>query len=452
MIPRILVPEGARLPEAEVTASTRRRPSSLDERTLVPSTLPLVTLDGRTTIPSNLPLDSIAARVVVPRDINVEAVQKEDESTLPLQPTDMDERITVPQGAAPPAEVSAPLHLPVDLVEPDVFQTGEVSFLPPERLGAPTIHDKITRVASVLAHVAVVLFLIFEPKIFGPHVRSNEEEDIARKQITVLLPPGALDALKPAPGPPVPHESVRVDPKVIKKVAPTPLPPVPAPTPTPQPEQPKRDLPSAPVPQPNAVAPTPQAAPQGTRADLPKTPLKLETPDMPVPQNGLILPKQGASPGDVIRDAQRATRPNSPRAIGGGGQLPPGVGGGGGGNGRGSAGAGLQMLTDDEGVDFRDYLQRVYITVKQNWFAVMPASVSLGDQGVVSLQFKIMRDGSVPNGDPAQIFSSGKEPLDRAAHSSIRASSPFQPLPSAFKGPYIELRFTYYYNLEPPRN
>ncbi len=35
--------------------------------------------------------------------------------------------------------------------------------------------------------------------------------------------------------------------------------------------------------------------------------------------------------------------------------------------------------------------------------------------------------------------SSGKEPLDRAAMSSIRASTPFEPLPSAFSGPYIEL-------------
>jgi hypothetical protein len=57
-----------------------------------------------------------------------------------------------------------------------------------------------------------------------------------------------------------------------------------------------------------------------------------------------------------------------------------------------------------------------------------------------------MRDGSVPVGDPVRDFSSGKEPLDRAAVSSIRASNPFEPLPSPFTGPYIELRFTYYYN------
>jgi outer membrane biosynthesis protein TonB len=61
-----------------------------------------------------------------------------------------------------------------------------------------------------------------------------------------------------------------------------------------------------------------------------------------------------------------------------------------------------------------------------------------------------MKDGSVPDDDPAQVFSSGKEPLDRAAFSSIRGSNPFQPLPAGFKAPYIELQFTYYYNTAVP--
>jgi TonB family protein len=184
---------------------------------------------------------------------------------------------------------------------------------------------------------------------------------------------------------------------------------------------------------------------------LPKPPVKLETPNMPVPQSGLILPKN-TSPGDTIRDAARATgKINAPAPMGGSGQIPGGSRGGGSG-GRGTAGAGVEMLTDTQGVDFNDYLRRVYITVKQNWYAVMPASVSLGDQGVVSLTFKINRDGSVPDGDPQRVYGSGKEPLDRAAISSIRASNPFPTLPAQFKGPYIELRFTYYYNLPIPTN
>jgi TonB family protein len=112
----------------------------------------------------------------------------------------------------------------------------------------------------------------------------------------------------------------------------------------------------------------------------------------------------------------------------------------------GSVRADMELLTDTEGVDFNDYLRHVYLAVKQNWFAVMPSSVQSGDQGTVSLQFKIMKDGSVPEEDPRRISVSGKEPLDRAAISSIRASNPFPRLPDKFKGPYIELRFTYCYN------
>ncbi len=83
---------------------------------------------------------------------------------------------------------------------------------------------------------------------------------------------------------------------------------------------------------------------------------KLEVPEAPTPTQGLILPKQSLSPGGAIRDAERAQKSNSPVPIGAGGQLPSGVGGGGGGHGRGTASAGIQMLTDTEGIDFNDYL------------------------------------------------------------------------------------------------
>jgi len=59
MIPRTLVPEGARL-SADGAATTRRRPSALDERTLVPSAMPMTKLAATTTIPASLPLESIA--------------------------------------------------------------------------------------------------------------------------------------------------------------------------------------------------------------------------------------------------------------------------------------------------------------------------------------------------------------------------------------------------------
>jgi TonB family protein len=412
----------------------------LDERTLVPAGQANTPLETKTTIPANLPLESIAARMVVPRDVNVEKVQTPDTSNLPVQPTDMDERVTIPQGAALPEEMPAHFEVPEDLVAPDLMSTGEVSLLPPERPVGKSREDIIKTAIGQLVYVGILLLLIFEPQIFGPHVRTKEEDEIARRQMTVLLPPGALDSLKPMT-PPAPHAAVKVDPKVLKKVAPPIVPS--APQPLAPVEQPKKELPSAPTPQINT--PQPQAA-MAAPAPKPDATPKLQIPDAPTPTKGLILPKQSTAPGDVIRDAERAGRMNAPAPIGGGGQLPGGTSGGGGSS-RGTANAGVEMLTDTEGIDFNDYLRRVYYIVKRNWEAVMPESVRLGDQGKVSLQFKIMRNGTVPDGDPAQVFSSGKEPLDRAAFSSIRASNPFPPLPAGFKADHIELRFTYFYNL-----
>jgi TonB family protein len=105
------------------------------------------------------------------------------------------------------------------------------------------------------------------------------------------------------------------------------------------------------------------------------------------------------------------------------------------------------MLTPTEGVDFSNYLARVLASVKRNWYAVIPESARMGEKGMVVLQFRIMRDGNVPSPEPNMAASSGKEPLDRAAYSAIRSSSPFEPLPSAFSGPFIELRFYFLYNL-----
>jgi len=445
MIPRILIPEGARL-SADSVASARRRPTNLDERTLVPSALPLVPLDGKTSIPSNLPLEAIAARMVVPRDINVELVQKPEESTLPPQPTEMDERITIPMGIAAPEELPPLPPVSEELVEPNIISTGEVSFLPPVERDYRGNDERVATWILTFVYGLMLLSLPFTAKYFKSHVPTREEEDIARQQMTVLLPPGALESLKPTP-PPAPHAAVRVDPRVINKIAP------PAPTPpppTPQPEVPKRELPSTPTPQSNVAQPPPSAPP--TQGDLPKPQVRLENPDMPVPQKGgLILPKTPNSAGGLIRDASRAVKPNAPAPTGGGIPVVGGTGkvGGRGGAG-GSVGGGIQMLTDTEGVDFNDYFRRIYYIVYNNWMAVMPPSVSLGEQGKLALHVKIMRDGSVPEVEPVLLYSSGKEPLDRAAISSIRSSNPFPPLPPQFKGPYIEIIYSYYYNLQPP--
>ncbi len=444
MIPRLLVPFNARPPAADAP-TTRRRPSTLDERTLVPAMLPIVPLDGRTNIPSSLPLESIAARIVVPRDLRREDFAVEEASTLPLQPTDLDERITVPQGAAPPEIITPSENIPTDIVDLDIFMTGEVNLLTEPRTEQRAKADLARNISSVVLHILLIIAIIVEPKVFPARPKTQAELDLARRQMTILLPPGAFETPRPAPRiRERPPEAMKVDPRILRRVAP----PEPQPTPAPAPKEPERvvkELPNAPKPQPNATPPPEVNAPVA-KAETPKQPLRLEKPEEQPRPNSLLIPK--TSPGSSIRDSMReAAKMNAPTPIGGGGQIPsravPGAGG------QGSAYAGIQMLTPTEGVDFNDYLARVYQSVKRNWFAVMPASVELGDKGVVSLQFRIMKDGVVPTGEPVKVFGSGKEPLDRAAISSIRASTPFEPLPPAFSGPFIELRFTYYYNLQP---
>src|SRR5581483_3130697 len=108
---------------------------------------------------------------------------------------------------------------------------------------------------------------------------------------------------------------------------------------------------------------------------------------------------------------------------------------------------GPQILSDTMGVDFDPYLLRVYLIVRRNWYSVIPEIARLGRKGRVVLTFSILRNGNVP--DLALTLSSGTESMDSAALSSIRLSNPFPPLPAEFPGQSIQLRFVYFYNMQP---
>ncbi len=245
MIPRILVPEGARLPAAADTTTQRRRPTTLDERTLVPAMLPIIELDGKSSIPRSLPLESIAARVVVPRDVNQEAYNVKENPSTPVQPTDMDERIAIPQGGAPLEITQGRLIPPADIVDLDVFMTGEVNLLTKPQTEEKNKWDLITRVSSFAFHILLFATIILWARIFPPHVPTKDEIDLANRQLT-WIPPESSYAPKPKaePRPAAPPPAVHVDPRVINKVAP----PAPQPPPRPVPETPKRELPDAPAP------------------------------------------------------------------------------------------------------------------------------------------------------------------------------------------------------------
>jgi len=53
---------------------------------------------------------------------------------------------------------------------------------------------------------------------------------------------------------------------------------------------------------------------------------------------------------------------------------------GSGGHGAGMSGN-VDILSDTQGVDFSDYIRRLLATLQRNWYAVMPESVRMGEQG-----------------------------------------------------------------------
>ena len=178
----------------------------------------------------------------------------------------------------------------------------------------------------------------------------------------------------------------------------------------------------------------------------------LQDPRLAVPQQGsqqkpTVDFRSMMSPGQQISQAANAvamgrTAPSQgfSGAVGNGGDY---------GAGRGGAArvqGNLEVLSDTQGVDFGPYLSRVLQAVRMNWYAIIPESARppLLKRGKVSIQFVILPNGKVAG--MQYTGSSGDIALDRAAWGGITASDPFAPLPSQFHGPYLALRFHFYYN------
>jgi TonB family protein len=437
MIPRFLVPENARPGVSPADSPPRRTSSDLDARTLVPSGIPHFELDPHSKIPSYFKLEVLGDAVVVPRDMPntpLDAVSKTPDY-VPL--TILDSRVAVPKDAhAAKLElrpVVAVQDLP-DVLEPDVLTTGEVNLMSkPVEERTEAMWNTAARVASIAFHILFILFILAVPKIFPYHPPSDAD---IQRTITDLYIPSDLNRVAREPSAPQPKTPVvKIDPRLLRQIAPPRQ--VEAP---PTPEPPREAL-AQPRPVPAAPA-APLSQPHPAESPIQPPPAQPQT------TPSLVLPH--FSPGRQLQESmQEALKGGGSETVASGGPIGRGSSGYGGGygGGGGSAYGAVTILTPTEGVDFNPYINRVLAIVKQNWYAVMPESARLGDQGKVVLQFRIMRNGVVPDGEPVLMSSSTKEPLDRAAASSIRASTPFEPLPSAFSGPYIELRFIFLYNI-----
>jgi TonB family protein len=222
-----------------------------------------------------------------------------------------------------------------------------------------------------------------------------------------------------------------LDPKDLKKVLATPPPGAPGltgpRTPQPAPSQPATAQSQAPPQQqPQQSTPRPQFDSN-------------QTAQLQAPKQDNVFKKysSGMTAGDAIQQAAQGAASNR---MGGGGQdgdfgLDTKA--------HGRQYGALEVLSDTQGVDFGPYLQRVVQEVREHWYAAIPESAEM-KKGKLQIEFAITKDGSVAGMQLS--VGSGDDALDRAAWQGIAGSSPFPPLPSQFTGPYLALRFRFYYN------
>lgn len=297
---------------------------------------------------------------------------------------------------------------------------------------------------SVAVHIFALIFLLLSPKIFGYQrvILANPADMMKDKQLTYLdMPPDQQ----------TPPKQVKPDAKLSDKnrIAESRHPSVDQKTleemrragpPKPPGQQ---ILPGQQQPSPNGM----QAPPQPTQQAQSMPPV--QDPKLALPQQSDQKPAVdfralNQTAGQQIAQAARSTGPGRSAGSFGGGGAGGDYGAGPGGSAR-TAGN-LEVLSDTQGVDFGPYLDRVIQAVRMNWYNLIPeaARPPLLKRGKVSIEFAILPDGKVAG---MRIMGpSGDVSLDRAAWGGITASNPFAPLPSAFHGPYLALRFHFYYN------
>lgn len=106
----------------------------------------------------------------------------------------------------------------------------------------------------------------------------------------------------------------------------------------------------------------------------------------------------------------------------------------------------IQLLSDPQGADFKQYLERILTIVRANWQRVTPEAVRQGRmRGRTVVQFSISRDGRISGISVAEY--SGIDKLDFAAGNSLIMSNPLPQLPPDSKGDRVKLAFTFSYNM-----
>lgn len=299
---------------------------------------------------------------------------------------------------------------------------------------------------SIIVHLIVFIVLWnlkviekFIPWHTAIVVPISESKD---KDLTFLTLPPDQQKLTHKPNSKIASDKDRIamsrhpelDPKELQKYLPSPPPGAPGMrAPKAQPAAPPAVAQNQAPPQPQQQA---QPAPSRPQFESDQS-AELRMP--PRPNNTFSKYMGAMAPGDAIRQAEQgvAASRGAPAGGGDGGDF---------GLNRGARGrelGNLEILSDTQGVDFGPYLQRILLDVRQNWYILIPPSAEM-KKGKLAIEFAITKDGKVA--DMRLVASSGDVALDRPAWGSITNSNPFPPLPSDFTGPYLALRFRFYYN------
>ena len=275
---------------------------------------------------------------------------------------------------------------------------------------------------AILIHLALLSALTWIPKyIFKVPQVVDRNKSLEHKDFTYLdsppdIPRQAQAKVKITP---VPEKPAMVDKQTLEALNRATPPPTPAPKPEPPaPVQPAPPVPS--TPEPTVEAPHP--------AEVPARP-------------NFAMGSQ--NPADQLRDAMRGSRNPGPSGAGnlgsGGLARHPGAGSG-----------GVEVLSDTQGVDFNNWLQRWHWETMRTWDPLIPDEVNapINKAGQVLIRFKVLPNGRLMDGSMTLEGSSGDTALDRAAWGALQGSN-YPPLPREFHGPYLELRALFMYNMEP---
>ena len=293
---------------------------------------------------------------------------------------------------------------------------------------------------SIIIHMIVFWFLLYGPKyVWHRHIRVVDPSEILKqreKELTYLDLPDALKQIKPKQSDVISDKNrtaqsknPTLDKKTLQQL-----------------QAMKRAGPPAPAPPAEQMGQTPQPPPPQPMPQRPSQPLQnnqqaqLEAPK-PAPTQP-DFSSGATTAGQAIQQAARnAMRPGQ---YGGGGDM--------GANAPvqhpGTTGA-VDILSDTMGVDFGPYIRRIIYDTERSWWPIIPESARppLMKQGKVGIRFRILPDGSVKQ--MILEFPSGDVALDHAAWGGITGASPYPPLPKEFKGPFLELRFYFLYNIRP---